>query len=351
MASLTETAYYTRRAINWAILALIAYIILRFLWSIFFSIWLVVFPPKAPPPNHAFGKLPALKFPTPVASPSGSLVFRLETIEGSVPKASPSATVYFMPKNPPNFLGIPRTQAFATRLGFDPTPIAESKNVYRFVDPTLPLRQLHYDIVSNNFVLLYSFAQDAVLFTNQTIPSPEETVAQGKNILQTYDLYHDDLAGGPTNTSFLKLIGNQLVPTTSASQANVVRVDFFRNPLGDMRFLGSTPGQSSIFVLFSGSKDEKKQVLQLTYTYWPIDYTTSATYALKSSYQAWQELQSGGGYIAQYPASGNTITVRSVYLAYYDPPDAQTYLQPIFVFEGDGGFVGYVSAVSPQWTE
>ncbi len=351
MATLTETAYYTRRAINWAVLVILAYIVLRFLWSIFFSLWLIIFPPKAPPPNQAFGKLPTLKFPSPVASPSGSLVFRLETIEGSVPKASPSATVYFMPKSPPNFLGIPNTQTFATRLGFDPTPIAESKNVYRFIDPQLPLRQLRYDIVSNNFVLLYSYAQDAALFTSQTIPSPEQATAEGKNLLQTYDLYKDDLAGGPTNTSFLKLVGNQLVPTTSASQANSVRVDFFRKPIGDMKLLGARPGQSSIFVLFSGAKDEKKKVLQITYAYWPIDFTTTATYALKSSYEAWQELQSGGGYIAQYPAVGNTITVRSVYLAYYDGPDAQTYLQPIFVFEGDGGFLGYVPAVSSRWVE
>ncbi len=351
MASLTETAYFTRRAINWAILAIIAYVILRFLWSMFVVVWLAVFPPKAPPPNHAFGKLPTLKFPAPLASPSGALVFRLETIEGSVPRASESATVYFMPKNPPNFLGIPRTQEFAKRLGFYPTPIAESKNIYRFDDNETPLRRLRYDIVSNNFILRYDFEQDTGLFAGQNPPLTDAAIAEAKNFLQTYNLYHDDFVGGPINASFLSLVGNQLTPTTSVSQASSVRIDFFRRPIGNMKVLTPHPDQAPISFIFSGSRNNKKRMLQLAYNFWPIDYKTMATYALRSSFQAWQDLQSGGGFIVRYPRVSTTITVRNVSLTYYDSFDAQTYLQPIFVFEGDDGFVGYVPAVNPEWIE
>ena len=46
MATLTETAYYTRRTINWAILVLICYIIIRLLWSGIAAVWLEIFPPK-----------------------------------------------------------------------------------------------------------------------------------------------------------------------------------------------------------------------------------------------------------------------------------------------------------------
>lgn len=351
MATLTETAYYTRRAINWAILAVIAYVILRFLWTIFIVLWLAVFPPKAPPPTHAFGKLPALKFPPPESSPSGSLVFRLETIEGSVPRASESATVYFMPKNPPNFLGIPKTQEFAKRLGFDPTPIAESKNIYRFADADTPLRRLRYDIVSNNFILRYDYEQDSGLFTGIAPPLSDAATAEARNLLQTYDLYQDDLAGGPVKTSFLTLVGNQLLPTTSVSQASGVRVDFFRKPIGDMKVFTPHPDQAPVSFIFSGSRANKKRILQLAYNFWPIDYKTMATYKLRSSFQAWQDLQSAGGFIARYPKTGTTIIVRNIYLAYYDSFEAQTYLQPVFVFEGDDGFTAYVPAVSPEWIE
>ena len=351
MASLTETAYYTRRAINWGILTVVAYIILRFMWGIFFALWLVVFPPKAPPPNHAFGKLPTVKFPDPQSSPSAALVFRLETIEGSVPRASESATVYFMPKKPPNFLGIPRTQNFAKRLGFNPIPIAETKNIYRFNDTETPLRRLRYDIVSDNFILRYDFEQDTGLFTSKNLPLPDAATAEARTILQTYNLYSEDFTGGPVTTSFLKLIGNILIPTPSISQADSIRVDFFRKSIGQMKLLTQSPDQAPVSFIFSGSRNDKKRILQFAYTFWPIDLTTTATYPLKPGLQAWQELQSGNGYIVKYPNSGNIIVVRSVYLAYYDSLDAQTYLQPIFVFEGDDGFIGYVPAVAQEWIE
>ena len=169
MTSLTETAYYTRRSINWVILAIIAYIIIRILFSIFVTIFLIIFPPKAPPPNHAFSVLPALKFPA-TASPAGQLTYRLETIQGSLPKASESANVYFMPKTPANLLALTKTEDFAKRLEFNPTPIQETKNIYRFDDAELPLRKLRYDIVSNNFILRYGFEQDTGLFLEKNLP-------------------------------------------------------------------------------------------------------------------------------------------------------------------------------------
>lgn len=351
MATLTETAYLTRRTINWAILAIIGYVILRFFWGIFVFLWLSVFPPKAPPPNHAFGKLPVLRFPTPTASPSGQLVFRLETIEGSVPRASESASVYFMPKNPPNFLGIPKTQDFAKRLGLSSTPVAETKNIYRFNDPDTPLRRLRYDIVSNNFILRYDFELDTSLFTEKAIPLPGAAISEARSMLQTYNLYPDDFSGGQVKTAFLKLVGNRLITTTSASGADSVRVDFFRKPIGQMKLLPQDPAEAPISFIFSGSRSEKRRILQLAYTYWPIDDKTVATYKLRTSMTAWQDLQNGNGFIARYPTTGATVVVRSVSLAYYDSFEPQTYLQPIFVFEGDDGFVGYVPAVSSEWIE
>src|SRR4030042_5809542 len=119
MSSLTETAYYTRKAINWTILGVISYIILRMFWSLFIILWFTIFPPKPPPPNHAFSRLPAIQFPA-QASPSAGLTFQLQTIQGTVPIASSAATVYFMPKAAPDLLALNKTQDFAQRLLFDP---------------------------------------------------------------------------------------------------------------------------------------------------------------------------------------------------------------------------------------
>ncbi|MBU1472249.1 hypothetical protein KKB64_00480 [Patescibacteria group bacterium] len=351
MASLTETAYYTRRTINWIIFAMIAYIVLRMLWGVASSLWLAVFPPKPPPPTHSFGRLPALVFPSPQASPSGRLTYRLETIEGTVPPASESATVYFMPKSAANLLALTKTQDFAQRLGFSPTPIQETKTIYRFNDAQLPLRKLRYDIVSSNFIQRYSFEDDTALFNEKNLPLPKTAESEAKSMLQTYDLYPPDLAGGTVKTIFLKLSGNSLTPTSSLSQADAMRLDFFRKPIGDMPLLTPDPDQASVSFVFSGSNVSGKRILQFAYTYWPIDYQTSSTYALKPSAEAWQELVDGGGYIARYPNNGTDITVRTVYLAYYDSFEPQTYLQPIFVFDGDNGYLAYVQGVAREWME
>ncbi|MBI5619607.1 hypothetical protein HY950_01480 [Candidatus Gottesmanbacteria bacterium] len=351
MANLTETAYYTRRTINWIILVFIGYFILRLFWGLIATTWTALFPPKPPPPNHAFGKLPALKFPTSAASPSGQLTFRLETIEGSVPRASASATVYFMPKTPANLLALTKTQDFANRLGLSPTPIEETKNIYRFEDPDVPIRRLRYDIVSNNFILRYGFEQDTGVLAERNLPTATGAIAEANTLLQTYDLLPTDLASGRRAVSFLRLTGNRLARTSSLSQADAVQVDFFRPPVGGIPVVTPYPDEGPISVIFSGATNIKRRILQFAYTHWPVDTQTSASYALKTTTQAWQELQSGMGFIARYPATGASVTVRNVTLAYYDSFEPQMYLQPVFVFEGDDGFVSYVPAVAPPWTE
>jgi len=351
MATLTETAYQTRKAINWAILAVISYVILRLLWSIFLSVWLTIFPPKAAPPNHAFGKLPSLQFPVATASPSGALTFRLETIEGTVPKASESATVFFMPKLASNLLALTKATEFAKRLEFTSEPIQETKYIYRFEDTEAPLRKLRYEIVSKNFILRYLYEQDMAVFSERNIPLADAAKLEAKNMLQTYGIYEDDIEKGTSTVQFLKLSGDTLVQTTSLSQADSVRVDFFRAPVAGTTVITPYPGEGSISFVFSGSKNIKKRVLQFAYTFWPIDYQTTATYGLKPSSAAWTELQNGGGYIARYPKTTNTAVIRKVYLAYYDSIEPQTYLQPVFVFEGDDDFLAYVPAVEATWVE
>jgi hypothetical protein len=350
MATLTETAFLARRIINWVILAIVAYVLMRIFWGIFVMVFLLFFPPKAIPPNHAFGKLPALVFPA-AASPSAALTFQLQTIEGTVPAASPSGTVYFMAKKAPNLLGLNQAQDFASGFNFDPTPVQESKDIYRFNDPELPLRRLRFDIVSNNFIIRYAFEQDPSIFSEKNLPSQEAGLSEAINLLQSHSLYLDDLAKGTHEVSALKLSEGQLVSTTSLSQADAERIDFFRKPIGNTSILTSLPDQAPISVILSGSRDTKKRFIQIAYTFWPIDYETTAVYELKPSQQAWEELQSGNAYIARYPTTGDVAIVRNVYIAYYDSFEAQTYLQPIFVFDGDYGFRAYVPAVSSSWVQ
>lgn len=352
MASLTITAYYTRRAINWTILAVIIYMILRIFWTILVGLWIFLFPPQPPPPNNAFGKLPAIRFPAPkTPPPAGQLTFTLETISGTVPKASDSAYVFFVPKAAANLLALPKTQEFARRLNLDPTPIQETKNMYRFADRDFILRSLKFDIITGNFMLRYLFEQDTGLFNDKTLIDANQAVARSIGTLEDNELYAKDLKEGSNQITYLRLVGDALVKVNSFSQADGIRVDFFRKPIGKIKVFTPYPDEGLIWFIYSGNKNPKRQLLELNYTYWPVDYQTNATYGLKPSMQAWQELQSGGGYIARYPGEGTAAIIRNVYLGYYESTEYQPYIQPIYVFEGDGGFLAYVPAVAPPWVE
>ena len=59
-------------------------------------------------------------------------------------------------------------------------------------------------------------------------------------------------------------------------------------------------------------------------------------------------LQAGEGYVADKGTTKDAV-IREVYLGYYEDWDEQEYMQPIFVFIGDNGFVGYVQAVDPMY--
>jgi hypothetical protein len=82
--------------------------------------------------------------------------------------------------------------------------------------------------------------------------------------------------------------------------------------------------------------------------YRPVDYLQMHTYPLRSVTAAWQQLQSGLGYVAQ-KGRHDVAVIRDVSLGYYDDYTDGEYLQPIYVFQGDGGFIGFVPAVDVKW--
>lgn len=351
MGSLTETAYHTRKAINWFILFVIFYFILRIAWGILTSLWLTFFPPAPIPPNHLFNQLPVIKFPPPIASPSGELTFRLETIEGYVPHASESANVYFIKKNAANYLNLSNATDFAKRLEFTSDPQEETKTQFLFIDPKYPLRFMRYDIVTKNFILRYAYERDLGVFSERSLPLADAARREASTFLSTFGIDQDDLAVDQGVLTPLKLQGEKLATTTGFADADAVRVDIFRTAIGDTPIVTSYPDEGEVSFVFSGSKNIKKRILQVSYSYARIDFENTATYALKTSNDAWMELLGGKGYIARYPKNSLQAIIRHVYLAYYDSIYPQTYLQPVFVFEGDNGFLAYVPAIAPEWVQ
>jgi len=353
MATLTQTAYWTRKGMLVGTIVLIGFIVLKVSLTLAGNVWRKIHPPPPPPPTVAFGKLPKLAFPE-QNPPAGEtkLIFKLETIQGGLPKLSTIGKVYFMPKEGPNLLALDRARQKAQKMGFRSQSEKVSETVYRWTDQKTPPTTLEMDINTGNFYLRYPYEDDQALLTSKNLPPNQQAASEARNFLASNGLLTDDLATGSAEFDYLRFTPPTLVSAISLSEADFVRVNLFRASLDSLKILPPNPKESLISFLFSGSRELGKRIIEINYNYFPVEKETFATYPLKPINTAWQELQGGQGYIANLGQNEQgQITIRQVYLGYYDAKDPQNFLQPIYVFEGDKNFFGYVSAIDPKWTE
>lgn len=352
MATLTETAFYTRNIIKWAIIGIIGFIILRLILGYTVGAIRRALPPPQLKPNNLYGRLSAISFPQ-GASPSGELTYRLETISGTIPEASSAAQVYLMPKEQINLGSLLDAQNFVKPIGFTNDPRKISDTVYRWVDPRNPLRSLELNIVSYHFTYTYAYIHDLTLFTDQQIPAPSQAISESVGFLQSLGVNHNDIDTVNPHVEYLQLKGNKFEKATSQSTANAVQVDFFRKNLNGMKVVTDNNESGVISFILSGARRADQRILSVKYRYWPLETAQvgrQAIYPLKTSAQMWQELQNHQAYYVSL-SSGNTAVITDAYLAYYDSDEPQLYLQPVMVFEGENGFMAYVPAVSSQWTQ
>ena len=349
MTTLTETAYHTRRIIKYGSIGLVVFLMLRFIWGAGFTYWKKIHPPPPPPPTVAFGKLPAISFPQKENLPS--LTFQLETIEGMTPNLADTGKVYFIPKPSATLLGLDRAKEMAKRIGFSLEPTKVSDRVYRFVGQNTSTT-LEIDIISQKFSFLYDFEHDQSILAEKKLPSEEQAVSEAKSFLRQADLLTADLENGQTKVSFFRLAMPNLIPVISLSEADFVRVDIFRANLDDLKVLPPLPSEAQVYLLFSGSRELGKRIVKVNYNHPLISQEKSATYPLKTSSVAWEELIENKGFIANLPDDQDgKIIIRKIFLAYFEPETTQDFLQPIFVFEGDKNFLAYLPAIDRKWTD
>ncbi|OGY18769.1 MAG: hypothetical protein A2900_02025 [Candidatus Chisholmbacteria bacterium RIFCSPLOWO2_01_FULL_50_28] len=346
MATLTEASYYSRNIIKYGSIVVVILLAIRIGVAVFTTWWKRLHPPPPPPVTVEFGKLPAL-FPS---TEKPEIKFRLETATGKLGEFGPQALVYLIPAKRGNLLALERATDLAKKMEFISEP-TNSGTLYRWTkDKPLP-SSLEIDIVSGDFTFDANWRVEPQLLTTSIAPSESEAIASARGWLSGMGLLEDDLEVGETRVTYLKVLGTDVVIAASPSEAQFVRVDLFRVNLEDARILPSNPDDGLVFVVALGSRYGRSQVVHGEYRYFPVDYTQTATYPLISVDTAWKRLAEGKAFLAILPKDLSEIAIRKVSLDYFDPPEAGLFLQPIFVFEGDGGFVGYVAAVSDEWIQ
>jgi hypothetical protein len=343
MTTLTKTAITTRKIIRYGILGVILIIIGRFVIGAGIGIYRYFFPAPPPPPTVSFGKLPDLAFPDGVAMNGPN--YTIETPEGALPTLKTQAKVFFMPKQSPNLLSLESARQKAVDLGFVDDPQEVSDTIYRFPHKSEPAT-LQINIVTGIFSISYNLSADSSPL-ERIPPASEIAASQVRSYLSSADLLPEDLTG-PTTNEFLKVEGGQLVSALGQSEADLVKINLFRKTYEEYPSLTPNPNEANVWFYVSGAREKQKQFVAAEYHYFPVDESQSATYPIKTAQEALNELKAGNAYVASAATTEGNITIRRIYLAYYDSGKPSEFFQPIIVFEGDG-FIAYVPAVTSDY--
>lgn len=348
--TLTQMSYYGRQVVKFGAILLVTLIVGRTFWSAASSYWKATHPPAPPPPTVGFGILPPLNFPDQTAKDKPSS-YQLQTANGGLPSFGDRAKVFFMPKSSASLLADQKVKQIASSFGFVFTPTTLNDRTYRW-NKTQPIQAtLDMDLWNNTFSLTTNYLSRPELLSNLNLPSDSEAITTVKSYISSGMAMPPDLAVATGSATYLKAVGTDVVPAISFSDAEILQVDLNRFPV-DNTFLFYTPTgiKGIVHAVLSGGLKGKDQIVEMEYKYHAIDYNTVYTYPIRSAGAAWQILQSGAGYIAQ-KGTQDAAVIRDVSLGYYDDTEEQSYMQPVYVFQGDNGFIGFVPAVDPRWIQ
>jgi len=345
MTRLTQVAITTRKIIRYSIYFVIFLIVGRILLNLGIGLFNILFPKPPPAPTVSFGKLPKLPFPE--KNSGQTFTYKVETADGNLPKFANQAKVYFMPKPSSSFASLDSTIQKASGLGFISQPQKISDTMYRFTNRD-NTSTLEMNIINGSFSISYNLAVDPSPLSVRP-PTPEVAAQNVKSYLSSGGVLPDDLTG-PTSNVFLKIQGQSLVPAVSLSEASLVKVNFFRKPYDELPAVTADPQESNVWFLMSGLTQREKQVVAAQFHYFAVDEEQFSTYPIKTVDEALQELQGNTGFIASAGVGNqSSVTIRKIYLGYYDPGSPASFYQPVFVFEGDRGFMAYVPAVTSAY--
>lgn len=346
--TLTNITRVGRSVVKFGSIALVTLIFGRMILTAGIAYWKATHPEPPPPPTVGFSILPALRFPE-ISNAERPTSYTQELPTGKFPEFGDRAKVFFMPKAAIGLLSDQRAKTIASNYGFNEEPEILGGGKYRWSKLQPILSNFELDIESNTFMFNTDYLSRPELLLNVSLPSGFDAVQKSKAFLNRGALLPDDVATNSGEVVYKKSLGGELVDAVSVSDADFIAADLNRNPIDGLYRMYTPEGYKGTIHAVMTDSAKADDVLMFEFNYHAVDYTQVHTYPLRSVNSAWQELQNGGGFVAQKGAA-DTAVIREVELGYYDDFEYQQYLQPIYVFKGDG-FLGYASALDKAWIE
>ncbi len=343
--TLTQTAILVRQVITISIIALVLGTISFIGYKIWHSYYLAHLPPVEEKPDLKFGLLPPINFPKVKVSTS-NFSYSLDTTTGGLPKVGIDpgfekiVKVYFVTQTFASFLSSDRSGTLASNFGLTNPPEILSETRYKYTGQS---QNLTVDLDSGNF----SYESEATMSAKAGLDDDNKLVSNFEQILATLGVMKDDLKTGRTKVALLKNDGGALVPTQLRTEAAAAQISLWPSPIDKKSIFTADFDKSLVNAVVSGSAGKLDYYLSLSFTYYPIDTSTFATYQIKGADRAFEDLKSGKGAVVIEPKTPQ-VSITSVYLGYFLSDSYSPYLQPIFIFEGPN-FVAYVNAISEEF--
>lgn len=335
MTTLTQTAFFSKKAFLFAAIGLVIILILFFAAR---AILGLTFPSPPAPATVAFGKLPRPDFSDGIAAPR-NISYKIETISGELPKLATSARVLAIVTPEPSFGAQERAKISASKVGFQ-NPKEVSGGILRFSDPQETDRILMVDTISGDLTLESNFLNKAQISSSK-IKSVDEATEKAIDFLNQFDVGSDEFPRDLVKTKKLKVQDGKLVEALTGD-LNLVEVNFQRAAIDKLPVVNPRENKASISILVSANK-----IVEATVKMHHVERFKFATYPLKSTNEAFEDLTKGKGILNR--EANEEFIVRDVKLGYLETQKEQPFLQPVYIFESDNFWQAYVAAVDETW--
>jgi hypothetical protein len=343
--SLTTTAFTSRKVIKSGSTGLVIFFVFLF----FFKTISTFFKNKKTEverPNVKYGILSKIVFPQKEFT---AKEFSFEFPQDKIPSFDDKAKVYAVYRSNKSFLALEIEKEMANKMGFVKEPLQINNNIYEFENDYN--QKLRSNIFDGSFTLTYPYQNDELMLAETNAPEEEKAMGKLESFLGNAERWRDDFDVEESKITFLKYEGNNLTEVSGLSEANFTKVDLTRKKVdNNFKIVSVDPNQSAVSALLSSSTTRGRDIIDLKYRYTEIQRESFATYPIIDANNAIAQLKAGNYWPANDIGPANII-IRRMYLAYFEPASLTNFMQPIFVFEGDGGFVAYIEAIEEMEDE
>ncbi len=371
--NLTKTAEMVKKFVKYFFLIvgsyyLVAYVIFPGSVALFKAIFV-----KKIPPNTIYNQLDQLEFVKKKIN-NEDITYTLNTTNAKLPTGFPyTMKVYKFKPSQYSYLAGKNASAEAAVLGFGDEDLRTdlTVTVYKWRN-SRTMSNLSIDINSRELYLDTDLEGKNSTFEKINLDR-NELINMGAGKMSEINRFNDGLY--QTGNHKLKLgyyAGKKIYETDDIGQAQVALIDFYRS-IEEFPILGPDPSKGLLRMIITNYSKTPNPLNNpfIEAHYWEIDTDTKATYPIITVQEAWKMVTEGKAVITQvtprqsnpfepyYPVSVEKVLIDNIYLAYYETPKLQTYLQPIYVFSGkyttrgtEGGDITlYFPAITGEWTK